>query len=158
MASSNGKLVTIYDIPKVAKIAFESSLSSKNINSAFKCTGIWPINELVFTDAEFEANYVGDHPDPESTIPESNKDTVQDEETIQEKDVVHDEANAQKELLETKTVQVLSPASIRPFPKAERKTKRTNRERGKSRIYTDTPEKKRIATRKQKETPKIRKR
>lgn len=51
----SGKTLNIYNIPKLAKIAYFESFNSKNITSAFAKTGIWPFNKLAFSDADFDA-------------------------------------------------------------------------------------------------------
>jgi len=51
--SNPGKTLNIYNIPKLAKIAYFESFTAKNITSSFEKTGIWPFNKLVFSDNDF---------------------------------------------------------------------------------------------------------
>lgn len=44
--SNPEKTLNIYNIPKLAKIAYFESFSTKNITSAFAKTRIWPFNKL----------------------------------------------------------------------------------------------------------------
>jgi len=51
--SNPGKTLNIYNIPKLAKIAYFESFTAKNMTSSFEKTGIWPFNKLVFSDNDF---------------------------------------------------------------------------------------------------------
>ncbi|XP_065642270.1 uncharacterized protein LOC136073908 [Hydra vulgaris] len=68
-----GKTVTIYDIPKIVKIAFPKAVSPHNILSGFSATGIYPLNPDVFTENDYCPNYVTDRPDPPCSQADSNK-------------------------------------------------------------------------------------
>ena len=48
-----GKSMSIYDIPAIVGTALPKATMPANIIEAFRCTGIWPTNEDVFTDADF---------------------------------------------------------------------------------------------------------
>ncbi|XP_065160329.1 uncharacterized protein [Atheta coriaria] len=43
-----GKTLNIYNIPRLAKIAYFESFTGKNITHAFEKAGIWPFNRLAF--------------------------------------------------------------------------------------------------------------
>ena len=47
------KSMSIYDIPAIVGTALPKPTMPANIIEAFRCTGIWPLNEDVFTDADF---------------------------------------------------------------------------------------------------------
>lgn len=122
-----GKAITIYDIPTLSKIAFKFSFTNRNINVGFQKSGIWPLNEIAFNDTDFDANYVTVQPENETVITNTTS------------------ANTSVSQIRESEQDILSPEHIKPLPKAQRKTEQNNRERGKSRIYTDSPEKNRIA-------------
>ena len=42
------KPMTVYDIPGVVKTSFPAAITTKNIQSVFEITGIWPLNPDVF--------------------------------------------------------------------------------------------------------------
>ncbi|XP_030747152.1 uncharacterized protein LOC115875789 [Sitophilus oryzae] len=60
--SNPGKRMTIYNIPALAKDAYLLAMTPKNITAGFQCTGIWPFNRYVFSDAEFDPSSVTDRP------------------------------------------------------------------------------------------------
>lgn len=60
--SNPGKRMTIYNIPALAKEAYLLAMTPKNITAGFQCTGIWPFNRYVFSDAEFDPSSVTDRP------------------------------------------------------------------------------------------------
>ena len=62
MKSSPGKTVTIHDIPGVVKAAQEVSITSLNIVSGFKNTGIYPFNRHIYTEDDFVSTDVYDQP------------------------------------------------------------------------------------------------
>jgi hypothetical protein len=66
----SGKAITIYDLPKMSKQAYEATFNSKNIMSSFKSTGIFPFNRLVYGDEDFVASYVTDLPSPQAAVAE----------------------------------------------------------------------------------------
>ncbi|XP_046972441.1 uncharacterized protein LOC124539186 [Vanessa cardui] len=185
-----GKALTIYNIPKLVKIAYFESFTAKNIISGFNKPGIWPLNELAFGDEDFAPtevyasrnienvtstqNIVEDlsaptpqpvvsdicHPStsgtqdfleipPESTEQTINSPLITDDDELQRNNLDASEPDAlnisptRQIVAPLKTV--LTPEAIRPYPTVVRSNK-TNKGRrpGKSRIYTDTPEKKAI--------------
>lgn len=48
-----GKAVSIYNIPKLVKTAYYETFTPKNVKSGFSTPGIWPLNELAFSDDDF---------------------------------------------------------------------------------------------------------
>ncbi|KAK9710953.1 hypothetical protein QE152_g25723 [Popillia japonica] len=47
------KTVSIYNIPKLVKLAYLESFTAKNITSGFSKPGIRPLNEMAFSDEDF---------------------------------------------------------------------------------------------------------
>ena len=69
-----GKTMTIYDIPITVSHAYPLSMTPTNIQSGFRCTGIYPFNRNIFSDTDFAPSYVTDRADPitKNTNVESN--------------------------------------------------------------------------------------
>ncbi|KAG5880093.1 hypothetical protein JTB14_011596 [Gonioctena quinquepunctata] len=143
--------LTIYNIPKLAKIAYLESFNCNNIASAFETTGIWPFNKLTFSEEDFAPVQVyhsgfpaGPDVNVQEIIPVNN--TKQDQPPIS--------APAPTSLLSqpfdspsTSAVGLITPEIIRPYPKVDKnalKKSKKGKLPGKSRIYTDTPEKNRL--------------
>ena len=62
MKSNPGKTVTIHDIPDVVKAGKDIPMTSSNIVSGFKSTGIYPFNRNIFTEEDFVSADVYDQP------------------------------------------------------------------------------------------------
>ena len=59
-----GTLCIIYDIAGIAKEAYNNAFSKKNMESAFKATGVFPFNRDIYTDEDFLPAKVTNRPDP----------------------------------------------------------------------------------------------
>ncbi|XP_043470932.1 uncharacterized protein LOC122504099 [Leptopilina heterotoma] len=123
-----GKTITIYDIPRIAAKPIESGASVSNIKSGFAVSGIWPLNENVFTDIDFLPSDITDR---ENTVNRAS--TSADSDTEQEwMSAVYD-VNETVDL--DKTLK-----EIHPYIKASpRKQTKRGRKR-KSAILTDSQE------------------
>lgn len=64
MRNNPGKSMTIYNIPPLVTEALPKALTPTNIMNGFKVTGIEPMNREIFSDQEFLASTVTDHPEP----------------------------------------------------------------------------------------------
>ncbi|XP_038855133.1 uncharacterized protein LOC120052350 [Salvelinus namaycush] len=62
-----GKTVSIYDLPGIVATALPSAVTPANIMAGFHCTGIWPLNPTVFTEADFSPAFVTGRPAPTTT-------------------------------------------------------------------------------------------
>lgn len=177
-----GKTVGIYNIPKLVRLAYYESFTAKNIISGFTKPGIWPFNEMAFSDDDFVPINVYISGNPKNTLDNQNTSSAilepqpvccMPSNQIHEEDQQLSIADTreltppsfqfaqgstvetteppaisrrpesqpeQSELLSNKDP--ITPEVIRPYPTAI-KNKKTNKGRqpGKSRIYTDTPEK-----------------
>lgn len=47
--------MSVYNIPKIVKIAYLETFMAKNIISGFSSPDIWPYNQLAFSDEDFAA-------------------------------------------------------------------------------------------------------
>ena len=103
MVSNVGSRPTIYKLPAIFKTAFEKAMTIQNITSGFKRTGIFPLNSMIFGDADFEPATVHVplvlEDNPSDQVPEAEPGNV-------------------------------TPESIRPFPRMLVETKKTGREKG----------------------------
>ena len=119
--------ISIYDVGNLGGIAFSKAMTTTNIISAFRSTGIYPIDSDVFREDEFIPSAVTDRPlDEESTPMAANQSLVTP-------DRQPAPSTSHKTLEE-----------ILPLPKAgPRKTGQTRR-KVKSAILTNTPEKERL--------------
>lgn len=138
-----GTPLTIKNIGMLSRDPFLNAFNMKNIQSAFKKTGLWPVNQLIFTDEEFEAAYATDRPLPESVLDppieaadnfgnDQNKSLIENVETISQQQMVAGPSG------------ITTIENIRPFPKAGPRKSQSKRYRPKSTIYTDSPEKQRL--------------
>ncbi|XP_044575525.1 uncharacterized protein LOC123259247 [Cotesia glomerata] len=153
--------MTIYDIPSVTAEAI-SSVTAENIKAGFKCTGIYPFNPNIFSDEEFSPATVTDMPlsndKPDQLAPSCNTSVDNPHHTaapsltspIDNNDgILRDKTNHEQ-------VNIITPSQIRPLPRAQLTQKaRKGRVRGKTAIYTDTPEKLEIEARTNAKKPKI---
>ena len=53
MTTNPGRSISIYEIAELSGAAFSKAFNLENITSAFKATGIFPLNPLVFTENDF---------------------------------------------------------------------------------------------------------
>ncbi|KAH0813918.1 hypothetical protein GEV33_008873 [Tenebrio molitor] len=147
-----GLPISIYEIASRVNIAIERSMTPSNIRSGFRRTGIYPFDKFIFrdddfalsqvTDRELKNNTAGDEEimnrvEMENTVSTSNRTDSQQE------NLEIDKATTSQNVLDKKEdKKLLSPQEFRGYPKAkERKLNRKPRERGRSFIPTDIPEK-----------------
>ena len=57
-----GRSISIYETAELSGAAFSKAFNLENITSAFKATGIFPLNPLVFTEDDFLPSYVTKRP------------------------------------------------------------------------------------------------
>ncbi|XP_018572510.1 uncharacterized protein LOC108911918 [Anoplophora glabripennis] len=131
MATHPGKQISIYVIPLLSKQPFLASFVPKNIIKAFEACGLWPLNDHIFTEVDFQSSYVTDisvmH-ELDQNITSENITTLEDSSVSNQFD--SDIAGPSG---------IVTPEVIRPFPKAAPR-QNINRRKGKSCIYTSTPE------------------
>lgn len=103
---------------QLSKIPFQRAFTGENIEKSFRSTGIYPLNTQIFPEEEFSLHgHTREQTAVEADL-EGNSDVDQSP-TTENKEYV-------------------TPERLRPVPKiAATKSKK----KGKSRIYTDTPEK-----------------
>lgn len=165
LTSNPGQTISVKNIPQLTNLPYQKAFTPSNILNSFKKTGLWPLNRLIFSDDDFAPSYVTDRPRPNNTenIEEvvagseigmrTPKKIVEEQEanpmdvptqTSNEKNS-HETPSCSKTSVDNAKKKIfITPEAVRPYPKAERKCKRIRKEPGKSRIYTDTPEKNRL--------------
>jgi hypothetical protein len=147
-----GLLISIYEIASCVNTAFERSMTPSNIRSGFRRTGIYPFDKFIFTDDDFALSQVTDRELKNNTTgDEEIMNRVEMENTVstsnrtdsQQENLEIDKATTSQNVLDKKEdKKLLSPQEFRGYPKdKERKLNRKPRERGRSFIPTDTPEK-----------------
>lgn len=130
-----GKRITIYEIGQCSSPAFTAAFTSKNIKSGFSKPGIWPLSRLAFTDDDFITTQTTSlmPVNPEDASTSCNAHSIQD-------DQINIGASTSNTFASSPT-----PECVRPLPRIEFQDstlgKRKKRQKGKSRILTDTPEK-----------------
>lgn len=76
MVTNPSRTLTIYDIPSIIATALPLASTPINIMAGFRCTGIYPFNSEIFTEAEFLPSYVTDRSAPVSNSNSSPVDSV----------------------------------------------------------------------------------
>ena len=138
-----GKSMTIHVIPKIVSYAFPKAMTPENIRAGFKATGIYPYDRNIFPPEKFLSCYTADRPDPNRELPDQPQ--VPD---------ASDQPQIPDGLIPSTSGHVTAE-SVRPFGKGAAKTQAgSQRKKGKTEIYTDTPVKQRLEQEKQRSASK----
>lgn len=154
MKNHPGQRMTIYDLPGLVKEAISVAATPNNITQGFACTGIWPYNKNIFPDIFDFA--------PASVTDQANEIVIHDQSDQQDMTLPAELINNVSPSAPSTSYQILPQTSAQPtpslsnhtsprrtslvdlvpLPKAPPRVKsKTGRSKGKSAIYTDTPEK-----------------
>ncbi|XP_031328879.1 tigger transposable element-derived protein 6-like [Photinus pyralis] len=143
MRNHPGERMTIYDLPELVKSALLAAATASNIIAGFQCTGIYPFNDHIFEESDFAPASITDMPYESSNEPQAGCSKDASVSNIQ----VTEYSSQDREIPLHKTPPT-SPTTrqsledIKPLPKAQYKKKsKIGRAKGKTAIYTDTPEK-----------------
>lgn len=149
MLSHPSTPITIYNVAELAGKAYLLAFNPSNIQSGFKVSGIWPINENIFRDDEFLCSEITDRQNPETQPSHGNVSASTESVSLGIENILN-QPSTSKPIQENEPFNIKlgrslttykSPENIRPYPKAgPRKTVR-RRKLGACRILTDTPEK-----------------
>lgn len=152
MLNNPGKTVKISNVAEFFNDAFILSMTPSNILSAFKSTGIYPFNRMLFSEDDFMSSYVTDRPLPSNLSTPANSyvripaTTCRSPSTSPQNSTTPVTTDPNEKLNVSTYV---SPEEAVPYPKASpRKENSRQRRRGKSIIATSTPQKERIRERK----------
>lgn len=167
MKQNPGKTATLYNVAEIAGLAYPKAFTLNNITSGFRATGVYPFNPDIFQEHEYLSSYVTDLPfvdgsknepsgqpasfnlnstKPIPAIPVSANLPLTSSGGINLSSTSIAGANLNLTTLSGSTTTIISPSSIRQHPKTSpRKIEKrlTRKVKGKSKILTDTPEKKR---------------
>lgn len=165
MCSNAGKVMSIYDIPSITKIAFNVAITAKNILAGFTATRIWPVNTDVFGESDVipsqftdrvlidtvseQVLNVNDNSEIRITIPNESVDVRRNENIAnREQNLCENPQHSIEPIAFTfkassdhsSSSNAFSPEVFRPLPKASlRKGKQTYRRKIKSDVLTDSP-------------------
>lgn len=127
-----GKIIGIYDVAALTKEPFLKSFNAEAITKSFACTGIYPLNELIFQASDFLDSS------------DTREEQIEIIETPPEVNVPAPTPEPRNKTPPPMTVGAnITPEVIRPLPRIPKKIT-DFKNKGLSRIYTDTPEKDRI--------------
>lgn len=142
IANHPGKRIDIYNIAEILGQSYGQAFCTQNIVSAFKSTGIYPLNKNCFKEHEFLPASVTDIPlepqpapinipfEPQPSTSQSTNETLP---TIVQGDEISTEGDEEGALY-------FSPELVRPFPKAERQVQsKRGRKKRATEILTSTP-------------------
>ena len=82
MTTNPGRPINIYEIAELSGAVFLKAFDLENITSAFKATGVFPLNPLVFTEDDFLRSYVTERPSCSSKYAAFQHTTSADEEIL----------------------------------------------------------------------------
>ncbi|KAF2905483.1 hypothetical protein ILUMI_00695 [Ignelater luminosus] len=144
MLRNPGIPMTIYQVAECVGEAHPKAFTPANIIAGFKRSGIYPLNRSVFFEADFLNASVTDRPidlESPSTSFQARKNDDLNKET-NKTNLKCDSTDNTEKTDGKRSTDFVSPEAFRGFPKAaSRKTNRKPRQRGKSKIITDSPEK-----------------
>lgn len=139
MTSNAGKPITIYDLSSLAAQAFNKAFTKANILSGLKKTGISPFNNEIFDECDFLSSYVTDRPDP--TVPVTPEAATNVGMQTSSLCLVTPGTSSVPVAPEASHVPV-TPEAVRPYPKAGPRENKASSRKTRSRILTDSPERK----------------
>ncbi|KAF2905345.1 hypothetical protein ILUMI_00828 [Ignelater luminosus] len=144
MLRNPGIPMTIYQVAECVGEAHPKAFTPANIIAGFKRSGIYPLNRSVFSEADFLNASVTDRPiDLES--PSISFQAPKNHDLNKETNKTNLKCDSTDNTEKTdgkRSTDFVPPEAFRGFPKAaSRKTNRKPRQRGKSKIITDSPEK-----------------
>ncbi|GFO36577.1 tigger transposable element-derived protein 6-like protein [Plakobranchus ocellatus] len=147
-----GKRQTIHDVAGILGAAYSRAFTLDNAISGFRATGICPLNDEVFSEADFYQCYLSDtlcqQPMDTETPTPTSQDATPCSSRTSAADCPADPNAASHCLTEMSSSRAqdavtinCSPEDIWPHPKATQQRKRTRRALGRNRVLTETPEK-----------------
>ena len=128
--------MNIYDIPDMVGRGFPRAFTPLNIQSRFKVAGIYPFDRDIFTDAEFLPSDVTERPIPVDVVGGISIQLADQQATNQQH---HTSDASSPTRIDCPTI--VTSKSIRPFTKAAPRKRKSNTNRRRTRILTDTSEK-----------------
>lgn len=158
-----GVPLSLYDIGFCVAIAHERSMTPANITSGFRKTGIFPFDPNIFSEEDFLCSAVTDRPKNMSLSEKLNENIFAPDQdpSTSSTSIISTTTNLNPNITDmdqgssrTQTsnfckgeYNFVSPKEFKGFPKAENRKKGNSRQKGKSMIATDTPEKEELEKR-----------
>ena len=139
LTSNPNKLISICNVAEISGEAYARAFNISNITSAFKATGIWPFNPLMFSDDEFLPASVTDVSLPVETENDTPSTSSNPLTTPEDIDIQPEESVAELSIL----------TDISPFPKVSEAPKRRKTNHLKSSVISSTPMKNRLLAQKE---------
>lgn len=135
--------MSIYEVAENLGKAYPKAFTPENIISGFRCTGVCPFNDQIFTDDDFMGSYVTDRLVPTQSLGDGPSGLPQ---APGQSDDPARLSNANQSDTASSCKGYISPQEVRPYPKAPpRKGTKGGRKKGKTVILTDTPVKDHLA-------------
>ncbi|GFO08451.1 hypothetical protein PoB_003495600 [Plakobranchus ocellatus] len=152
MYNHPGNRQTIHDVAGILGAAYSRAFTLDSAISGFRATGICPLNDEVFSEADFYQCYLSDTLCQQPMDTETPTPTSQDATPCSARTSAADcpanpnaASHCLTEMSSSRAQDVViincSPEDIRPHPKATQQRKRTRPALGRSRVLTETPEK-----------------
>ena len=123
--SNPGRAITIYEVASLASAAIMKAFTPENITSGFRSTEIFPLNSEIFSEDSFLPSSVTDRP-------------IAVEATAQQDESIDENPETQ-----TSHQDAVILHTISPMPKQQNRPT-TSRNKMRSAVITDTPEKQRL--------------
>jgi hypothetical protein len=155
--------MTIYHVAEMLGTAFPKAFTPENIVAGFRCTGVHPFDENIFTEEDFLGSFVTDRPmtsavaDTPDPLPVEQA-SVSSTEVNQAHPSPTPAATNTPPSLTVQQERVTPPEEIRPFPKAPPRKTQGGRKKGKTAILTSTPAREELLSTKEKGSKKPAKR
>ena len=127
--------MSIYDIPDMVGRGFPRAFTPVNTQSGFKVAGMNPFDRDIFADAEFLLSDVTDRPIPVD-VGGGVSTQLTDQQATSQQHQISDMSSPSR--IDCPTI--VTTENIRSFRKAAPRNRKSNINRGKTRILTDTPE------------------
>ena len=171
LCSNPGKTCSIHTVPEISKRAFLSSFTQLNIISAFRSTGIFPLNRDIWKESHFLPSALTDRPNPLNANEQSLSLEAQTERNgiaaeVHGSDLVSREVNdGNSDSVATTSLPTtssnpdrsnpgfgptcISSSSLLPLPKCGPRKINKKQRKGSTRILTDSPELRKLIISKQ---------
>ena len=148
MRSNPGKRVTMFDVGELFGIAYNRITTPEKAIKGFEVTGLWPLNEMIFSEEDFAPSLMTDEADPSNNdhaedvhetndIPGPSGISGSTAEVVSSSPAINAPSNTGVPVSPRSLIEDLSPLPVAP------KRKRTMKVE-KSKVLTSSPSKKQL--------------